>query len=96
MKNPLRYRIIDAGAALFGLLRWQAEPFYYTTRGWFHSLCLLSAMRRRDPPARPGVFTATTGDLDAYAFAAGAGRIPGESDSDLRERIIKISGPMRS
>ncbi|KKK70033.1 hypothetical protein LCGC14_2928040, partial [marine sediment metagenome] len=67
MIKPLKYRILDAGAAFFGLLDWQAEPFYYATSGWFRSLCLFPAMRRREPPIMPGIDTATPTELDAWA-----------------------------
>lgn len=87
MTRPIKYRILDAGAAFFGLLDWQAEPFYYATSGWVRSLCLLPAMRRREPPARPGVATATPSELDAIAVLLKLARRIGEPDSEFRERI---------
>ena len=89
MIRPLKYRIVDAGATLFGLLDWQAEPFYYATGGWFHSLCLLPAMRRREPPIRTGIATATTTELDALASSRLLVRRYGETDQDFRERITR-------
>lgn len=87
--RKLKYRILDAAKGWYGLLDWQAEPCYYETTGWVHSLWLAAFMwQRRLLPKRKGK------DLDLLGYCFGVKRLGflrllGESDKGFRKRILK-------